>query len=269
MKPLYQALILLTCAPFHGFVWSANQSIHLSMPHVSDDSHRYYHELLTLALADINVDLIIDSPPKDLSQRRVVKMLETGELSAMWLIQSKPRDLLFHRVNVPLTSGLVGKRVMLIPKGAQPLYDRIQSLEDLQNSGLVAGLGVGWFDEQVWEENGLKFYLKDGEWRNLYRMLSNHGGVNYFPRGVNEIVNEAKYNLHLDIEENLVLQYDRDFVFYLSAVDSYRTQLIETALYKAQQSGLIDRLIQKYWNEDFEHLNLENRQVIRLTTPAE
>ncbi|MDN3679229.1 hypothetical protein QWZ04_02665 [Vibrio tapetis subsp. quintayensis] len=269
MKQLCKVLILLLGISFHGFAWSTNQSIHLTMPVFSDGSHRYYHELLTLALADIDVDLTISSPPKHFSQRRVVKMLEKGELSLMWLIQSKQQDLLYHRVDVPLTNGLIGKRIMLIPKGAQPLYTRIQSLDDLKRSGLVAGLGVGWFDALVWQKNDLNYFLKDGEWRKLYHMLSNHGGVNYFPRGVIEIVNEAKYNLHLDIEQKLMLEYDRDFVFYLSAVDSYKTDLIESALYKAQRSGLIDRLIQKHWNEDFEHLNIEDRRVIKLVTPIE
>ncbi|SON48555.1 hypothetical protein [Vibrio tapetis] len=247
--------------------WSAPQTMHLTLPAFEDDSHQYFHELLTDALADIDVTLTIEASSKHYSQRRTVKLLEKGELSAMWLVSSRQRDLLFHRVNVPLTNGLIGKRVLLIPKGAQSLYNRIQSLEDLQKSGLVAGLGVGWFDVTVWQANGLKYLTKDGEWRQLYNMLSNRGGVNYFPRGLNEVVNEAKLNLHLDIEQNFVFEYERDFVFYLSSVDGYQEKLIEEALVKAQKTGLIQKLIDKYWQQDFEHLGLENRKTIKLVTP--
>jgi len=197
-----------------------------------------------------------------------MKMLEKGQLSALWLLKTEGRDLLYYRVDVPLTNGLIGRRVLLIPRGAQRIYDPIRSLQDIRNRALVAGLGVGWFDVDVWKANGLDFYLKDGEWRHLYRMLSNDGGVNYFPRGVNEILNEAKRNLHLDIEKNLILEYERDFVFYLSAVDGYYAPLLERALRNAQSSGLMQRLIEKHWGDTFKHLHLDARTVIKLETPT-
>jgi len=92
-------------------------------------------------------------------------------------------------------------------------------------------------------------------------------GIDYFSRGVNEIIAELKEYPGLEIEKNLVLQYDRDFKFYLSARTSLMKPAIEEALTKAKESGMMDRLVNKYWANDFAQLNYTKRIVIRLQTP--
>lgn len=248
---------------------SEQQTLSLVLPAQKDGGHLYYHELLTQALADIDITLNINIPVKHIPQKRVTKMVRNNQLSLMWLIQTERRNARFATIEVPLTMGLIGKRVLLIPKGAQDAYEHIYDLKDLQRSGLIAGLGINWFDVEVWHQNQLDVYLQDGEWRNLYRQLSINGDVNYFPRGVNEVVGEAKFNPTLDIEKYLLIEYHRDFQFYLSKESAVHKPLIEKALKKAQQSGLMEKLIAKHWSDDFEALNLKERRIIELKLNSE
>ncbi|MDN3696953.1 MULTISPECIES: hypothetical protein [Vibrio] len=263
MRWIGSAALLFSCS-----VFAEQSSLTLALPSQKDGGHAYFHDLLTQALNDVDVQLNIITPDKHIPQKRAVKMVRKNQLSLMWLIQTDRRDAQLTPVRVPLTSGLIGKRVLLIPKGAQEAYEHIYDLKDLQRSGLIAGLGINWFDVEVWHQNQLNVFLQDGEWRNLYGSLSVDGEVNYFPRGVNEVVGEAKFNPALDIEQYLLLEYHRDFQFYLSEGASVHRELIEKALVRAKETGLMNALIEKHWSDDFDALNLDSRRIIPLSSDS-
>ncbi|EJE8669598.1 hypothetical protein M5204_002669 [Vibrio vulnificus] len=243
------------------------KTLTLVLPTQLDGSHLFYHELLRQSLDSIGVKLTIKTPFEHIPQKRLVKMVENNQLSLMWLLQTKERDAQYPYVNAPVTNGLIGQRVLLIPKGAQPQYDSINSLDELRQSGLTAGLGYAWYDVDVWLQNDLPFYEQDGEWRMLYHKLSTQGSINYFPRGVNEVMAESRLNPQLEIEQHLLLIYQRDFRFYLSEGAKQHKALLERALIKAEKSGLLQRLIDQYWATEITQLQLNKRKVLKLVTP--
>lgn len=246
----------------------ASEKITLSLPSQVDGGHVFFHELLYEALSAQGYSVAISSPSEHIPQKRVVKMVESGALTLTWLLPTEDRNRRFVSVPVALTNGLIGKRILLIPPSLQPQFDKIGNLNDLRHSGLVAGLGINWFDVDVWEANNLPVYLADGEWRSLYQRLSPDGAVNYFPRGLNEIVAEAEMNPNLAIEQQLMIQYDRDFYFYLSSKYKHYQPIIEQALVAARNSGLIDELVEKHWSSTFDLVNPAERVLIRLNMPA-
>lgn len=256
-------LLFFHCAS----VASPTKSITLILPTQLDGTHLFYHELLSQSLAAIGVTLEIRTPFEHIPQKRLVKMVENNQLSLMWLLQTRERDQLYTYVDAPVTQGLIGQRVLLIPKGAQSRYDAINSLEELRQSGLTGGLGVAWYDVDVWRHNRLAFYEQDGEWRAIYDKLSQQGPVHYFPRGVNEIMAEARLNPHLEIEQHLLLVYQRDFRFYLSEEAKAYKPILEQALNQAVKSGLLKALIDQYWATEITQLQLKERRVIELATP--
>jgi hypothetical protein len=71
----------------------------------------------------------------------------------------------------------------------------------------------------------------------------------------------------LDIEERLVLIYNRDFIFYLSKPAAQYKEILEKALKQAKKSGLIDKLIHQYRVRDFNTLHLDKLIQIRLKIP--
>lgn len=259
----FPLLLLLLC----NSAFAQIDAITLTLPSQKDNTHLYYHELLQRSLALVNVQLNIQTLDKHIPQKRMVKMVERDQLSLMWLIQTGERDAKYGYIDTPITNGLIGQRVMLIPKGSQKQYQRISTLADLQKSGLVGGLGINWYDEKVWKANGLAVFTQDGEWRELYQLLTANGKVNYFPRGVNEIKNEALFNPHLEIERSLLLVYERDYRFYLSeSAEEYRL-ILNQALEKALAVGLVDELVEKYWKQDLEQLSISTRTKIMLKNP--
>lgn len=259
-------LAILLC--FLSSLSLAKERITLTLASQIDGGHRYYHELLYEALTQAGYDVRIDIPSEHIPQKRVLKMVEADQLSMTWLISTAERDKRYISVDVPLTNGLIGKRVLLIPPEMQSAFNKVSSLDDFRAVDKVAGMGINWFDADVWKSNDLKVYLQDGEWRVLYNLLTVNGKVNYFPRGLNEVVGESHQNPHLAIEQRLLLVYQRDFKFYLSAEMAPHREKIERALREAEKTGLINRLVEKYWGDAIQQVKPEQRIVINLTLPA-
>lgn len=246
----------------------AQQTISLSLQKQVDGGHAFYHELLYESLTQNGYQVEISSPSKHIPQKRAIKMVESGALSLTWLLSTNERNERFVPIDIPLTNGLIGKRILLIPPRLQTRFNAINTLDELKQSGLVAGLGVNWFDVDVWRTNQLPVYLEDGEWRSLYWRLDSEGEVNYFPRGLNEILAEAELNPHLSIEKHLMMEYERDFFFYLSPQYAHYQHPIQESLRKAQQSGLLESLVTKHWGRTFDVVKPEDRVVIKLSLPT-
>ncbi len=238
--------------------------IQLRLVSFTNGNHQFFHRLLVQSLAAAGHTVVI-TELRDPPQPRIVRNLEKAELSVHWMLQTSARDAQFASIPLPLTRGLIGQRIMLVPKIRANDYMRIQSLADLRASGKVAGLGQGWFDVQVWKESGLPYIEQSGNWASLYAMLaSEKRGFDYFPRGVTEVLTEAAQHPELAIEPHLLLTYDRDLVFYLPKANIALKALLESALRHAEKSGLQKKLIDEYFGVPLASLNLSQRTVIEL-----
>jgi len=224
------------------------------IPGYSDGIHEYYAELLERALTADGHMAIIEKA-MDIPHLRERDMLRAGNLSVIWLVQTDERDRQFIPVRVNLTNGLVGKRILLVPPGQENIYKEVKTLDDFRRLGKVGGFGRQWYDVDVWKANRLP-YKEVSNWRLLYKMIaSGSRGVDYFSRGFNEVLDEIAVHPDLVIEPNLLLAYDRDFVFYVSPLYPDLARKIEKAL------------IKKHWEKNFEVLKPEQRTVIRLNSP--
>ncbi|MCG8613222.1 MAG: hypothetical protein MI864_22150 [Pseudomonadales bacterium] len=246
--------------------------IRLHIPTLSEDPqhHVFFHNLLEQAITEAGYTpkLIIAD---DLPQRRIVKYLEVGRLSIFWLIESEERNKKFIPIDVGITNGLIGKRILLIKKGDQYLYNDVKTLEDFRNLNLVGGFGEKWFEAKIWKMNNLLVHEHSGRWELIFKMLGKGRQYDYFALGINAVLDSAKQHPELDVEQRLALIYDRDFRFYLSktgvnAGAKYKEELLQI-LTKAKNSGLIEREVEKYWGDDFRKLNYSERVKIHLKTP--
>ena len=123
---------------------SSAYSIHFTLAAFDDGTHLYYHELLRKSLESQGHQVSISSPWKHLPQKRVLKMVENGSLSLHWILQTPDRDKKYTPVELGLTNSLIGHRILLIPKDAQPIYDSLNNLEDFRKAGFrVEVLGKG------------------------------------------------------------------------------------------------------------------------------
>jgi len=247
------------------------ETIELNVGVVRAGGQNYFVALLKEAIiakghnAKINV---FDKLP----QKRIVYMLKRGELSTSWFLRKKEKDKQFSFVNVKLTNGLIGHRILFIGKGRQQEYDTVNTLEDFRKLNKVGAFGRNWYDVDVWKYNNLKYIERDGAWRpKIYKQIgAGNRGVNYFSRGYFEIVGEYKtYNQYVDIEQRLALIYDRDFVYYLSKPAEKYKKILEEALVNARETGLMDRLMKKHMAESFDAIDLSKRVKIHMKNPSE
>lgn len=92
--------------------------------------------------------------------------------------------------------------------------------------------------------------------------------MDYLSRGVGEILNEIKEKQDVEVESTLLFSYDSDFWFFLHPSARHLEPIIRNGLIKAQKSGLMDELIEKYWGKDLKELKINQRTVLKLKAPA-
>tara|TARA_R110001583_G_scaffold21088_1_gene80252 strand:- start:18080 stop:18895 length:816 start_codon:yes stop_codon:yes gene_type:complete len=255
------------------FLVTSAHSDHLTLyVPIMDDSpqqHLFFHDLLNRALKEAGHELTLVS--KKLPQLRIKKYMDEGELSIFWALESAALNKKYIPIKVGLTDGFIGKRVLLIKEGDQFLYDSVKNLNDFQQLNLVAGMGRGWFDVDIWEKNQLKYKESSGNWKSIFKMIPYGRDYHYISRGVNEIISEATQYPDLEIEKKLVFIYDRDFYFYLSKTGTHSgnefKNIIEKAMINAEKSGLIKKLNEKYWPDVLKQLNYDSRIKIHLEMP--
>lgn len=238
----------------------------MALPTFKNGQHVYFHDLLRQSLAATGHTLTI-TPIKDYPFKRIMHMLETGQITGMYLVHSTDRDRRFEPVEIGLTNGLIGKRILLVPEDETATYQNVRTLEDFRNLGRVAGLGESWFDVNIWRSNKLAVKTL-ADWTLIYEMvLFKDRGIHYFPRGFVEILGEHELHPDLAIEPHLMLVYDRDFFFYLSPHHKHLTPIIRKALAHARDSGLMDRLLRTHFKRSFEVLQPEKRRIIPIKLP--
>ncbi|MDJ0832994.1 MAG: hypothetical protein QNJ69_05690 [Gammaproteobacteria bacterium] len=224
-----------------------------------DGPHRYYVDVLQHAVDRANLNLRIELL-HDIPRKRTQTMLANNQLSVKVLVRSQERDAMFTPVRIGLTNGLIGTRILLVPRGESYRYANVNSLQDLREIDVVGAFGTGWYDVKVWTRNELKHVTVDGDWEPIFNMLaSRQRGIDYFSRGATEIVANARDYPELEIEPRLALVYDRDFIFYLSPATARYRDALEQALKDMQLEGDFERLQQKHWGENLGVLALDRR----------
>ncbi|WP_343731284.1 hypothetical protein [Duganella sp.] len=233
---------------------------------VSDGRADYFTRLLEESLKLIRQPYHIQYV-KDIPARRMWWMLGKGDINLFYGMQSAEKDHDNNLVPVggALTNGLIGQRVLLIRRADAQTFARVRSVGDLQRTGLIAGFGAGWGDTKVWKAAGLPLYQHAAPWSTIYAMVAaENRNVDYLPRGVIEVLEEARSHPELMVEQHLLLQYRADFRFYLNASAARYRPVIERALKEAEASGLKARLIEEFFGADIKALNLNRRVHLRL-----
>ena len=262
------ACSLLIAAPVLA---SSVAPLELRVAVVSDARADYFVRLLEESLKLIKQPYHIQYV-KDLPARRMWSMLGRDEINLFYGMQSpeKDKDPNLVPVRNALTNGLVGQRVLLVRPADTAAFAKVRSIADLKRTGLIAGFGAGWGDTKVWKAADLPLYEHAAPWNTIYAMVAaGNRHVDYLPRGVIEVLEEARAHPDLVVEPHLLLAYRADFGFYLSASAARYRPIMERALEAAERSGLKARLIDETFGADIKALSLNRRLRLRLSAAAE
>lgn len=250
---------------------SAVAPLELRVAVVSDGRADYFVRLLEESLKLIGQPYNIQYV-KDVPARRMWWMLGRGEINLFYGMQTKEKDNDKQLVPVRngLTNGLIGQRVLLIRRADADVFAQVRSVEDLKRTGLIAGFGAGWHDTQLAKAAGLPLYEHTAPWNTIYAMVAaGNRHVDYLPRGIIEVLDEARAHPELMVEQHLMLAYRADFVFYLDATAAHYRPILERALKEAEASGLKARLIEEAFGADIKALNLNRRLRLQLPAPKD
>jgi hypothetical protein len=227
----------------------------------------YYEKVLRLALEKTtspNEHIILDHFDTKSGRERLRVLLTQGALDVIWSSSNKAREKQLGAVKFDLLRGLNAHRVLLIRQDDQPLYDNIQTLDDLRQFRI--GTGTHWSDTDIYKLNKLPL-ITSWSYEPMFRMLAAKR-FDYMARGLQEVMFEYdSYKiLGLTIEKNLMLQYQQPMYFFVHKDNKQLASRILDGLEKAKNDGSLDKIFfgTPHLHEAWELLQKSERRIIEL-----
>lgn len=251
--------VALHVTPGHARVFKVSQSAH--------PLDEYAIGVLRVAMQFMEDGNTLDVESVTATQQRVFEDMASGQFDIYWAATRPDLESNYSPVRFPIMKGLLGHRIMIIHPDRQVHFNRVQSLEDLQN--LALGQGVGWPDVTILRSNGLNV-ITTSKYQNLFYMTDGQR-FDGFPRGVLEPWTELTAHPHLDltVEKNLVLVYTLPFYFFVRQEEPALSAQLHAALDRALEAGAFDEYFYNHpmVKDAIQKSNLKARKAFTLQTP--
>jgi hypothetical protein len=203
----------------------------------------YYVSLLRLVLDASkapNEEIELNFSDRQFTQWRwMAELTHSGQANnLLWTATSVKRERLLRPIRIPMFKGMIGVRVLVIRREDEQKFQRLSQLQDLQQ--LIAGQGAGWPDTLILRANGLQVTESVGK-EQLYKMLAAKR-FDYFPRGVTEIANEARFltEHNLMVAPGLYLSYPAAMYFFVNKDNEELARRVETGFERIINNGKFD-----------------------------
>ena len=148
------------------------------------------------------------------TQDRIIKFLKADSIINVFFTATNPeRDGSLIRVDIPLTRGLLGHRVLVVRQSDLSKYKNYTKLDDLRK--LRIGSGLGWPDNSIFQKAGFK--VVEAQYKQLWKMLQ-AGRFDAFQRGIQEysIELEDRPNLNFVALPDVMVVFPFDYFFFVS-----------------------------------------------------
>jgi hypothetical protein len=250
---------------FVSFAYAENLDVKYNKPtNVQSD---YMQGLLKHALSYSGKKYTYSTTDETYSRPRVMESVKSGEITVMWGGTTEQMEQDFIPIRIDAYRGLMSHRILLIRKGDQGRFDRVNSLSDFQQ--LTLGQVKTWQDSDILEKAGFSV-VKITKKQGLFYMLDG-GRFDGFPRGANEAWNEmaAFPALQLDVEKKLVLVYPLPTYFFVSRHRPQVAKDVEAGLEQAIRDGSFDNYFyqSKEVRDVLRIADLPNRKAFYIANP--
>ncbi|MCF8206160.1 MAG: transporter substrate-binding domain-containing protein [Methylotenera sp.] len=232
------------------------------------ESHwRYLLAVLKLAAERAGTDHEFLESQEPMTQARVIRELSgrSGRLDLAWTMTSIEREQQMIPVRVPVDRGLIGCRIALVRREHVGRWAELHTLEQLKR--FTAGQGADWPDTDILRDNGLPVQTAS-RYEVLFDMLR-RGRVDYFPRAVFEIDDEAAGALGQDlvIEPHVMIRYPAASYLFVRPDRPQLAADLERGMEAAVADGSLQRLFQRYFGDLIARHRLSQRVVLNLRNP--
>lgn len=201
------------------------------------------------------------------TEERDIENILNGTLSVGWFGASAELEQRMLPIRFPIFKGLLGYRLLMIRRGEQFRFDKINDAAGL--SALSLGQGRFWIDSKILKSNGLSV-VDVTKYEGIFHMLDG-GRFDAFPTGIHEAWGELKAfeNLSLDVEQRLVLHYPLPVYFYVSPQNTILANDLRVGLFSLLESGEFDAYLKSsaIFVEAVKNSDLKNRVIIELDNP--
>ena len=234
-----------------------------------DESTQFAYAVLKLSLEKSGVPFELKKSKREMSDARVSSQLTRGSFDVAWLGSSPKLEEKHTYVPIPITRGLLGKRVFVINGKNQSNFTAIKTLADLKK--MKAGLGIGWPITTILESNSVPVNTVS-KFKSLFKMVT-IGRVDYLPFGANEsqlFVDQFKGELpELKVENNVILNVKYyDFFFFLNKKNQRVRDLITKGFETAYQDGSYMKLFKSHpEHRSIGSLNIKKRVSLDIDNP--
>jgi hypothetical protein len=259
-------LLFFYCSSFFSTAF-ADAIIHYPRADSAEDERvNYYSQLLQLCLAKSGKSYQIEPSVLFAEQARGLQLVETNRgLDVIWAVTTKEREEKLMPIRIPLDRGLFGWRIFLIKASDQPLFNNVETSEQLAT--LRTGQGHDWPDTDILRANHFSI-SGSTSYEGLFDMLArNH--IQYFPRSPLEADLELNAHPHhgLAIESQLVLHYPAALYFFVNKKNIGLATDLEKGLANATVDGSFKKLFDQHFSAAIRKYNLSQRKVISIDNP--
>ena len=240
------------------------ETFRMALPTGTQDLYKYQVGALQLALDHAPGDHRLEVAYIDLlTQGRLMDMLRQGEINITLSGYNRSWEQEFLQVDFPLTRGLQGYRLLIIPPGLQSKLSDIQNLEDIKS--YCIGSGANWQETPILKRAGL--CVEEAPQNALFNMLEKRR-FDMMHLAVHEALLSEKTPMiagrDLVLEQELMLRYKYDLFYYVRQPDQARHEIVEKGFQTAFDNGAFMEYFRSSpeMSAAMDHIRSSNRRII-------
>lgn len=222
-------------------------------------------KLLEAIVAEQNAELSIKPLSVEATQHRVIHLLKKSVIDIAWFAANKERLEQFHAIEIPISKGLLGYRMLMVHDANGLAYTPITNLEQLRRYTFVQG--IGWPDNQILSHHEIDL-LTVSDYQRMFKLVD-VGRIDMFPRSIVEVWDEldTHHALNLTVNDSIVLHYPLAQYFFFRKENQHQADIVRRGFETLIASGEYDVLFTKHFASILRRSNLAAKQVIELTNP--
>jgi hypothetical protein len=184
-------------------------------------------------------------------------------------IETEPAKLAERslRVEIPIMSGLLGYRLLIIRKEDEQKFKHITQEDELKKN--IAGQARGWKDVDIYRHNG--YQVDDiANLTSLFSMLKSKR-FDYLPMSIAEaksaLASNKDYSQSFVIAQNIIIYYPLPIIFYVSENYPLLAERLNKGMLILEKEGLMDKLFNQFFAADIEQVKKQKPRCFVLDNP--